>query len=84
MVLAAVKIVRLQARAPVGPRKFADVLKPCFESMGMPWPLLWACRIWYRAALRRELTAEPDSVLADFGVTRDALRAYLRRPFWRP
>lgn len=83
MVLAAVKIVWLQARSQSRPPRH-DVLKPCFETMGMPRSLLWACRIWYRAALRRDLLQEPESVLQDFGVTRHALRAYLRRRFWQP
>lgn len=50
----------------------------------MPRPLLWACRIRYRAALRRELLREPKETLRDFGVTADALHAYLNRRFWKP
>lgn len=61
-----------------------DLLRPGFEGLGMPRPLLWACRIWYRAALRRELLQEPTEILHDFGVTADALRAYLDRRFWEP
>jgi uncharacterized protein YjiS (DUF1127 family) len=61
-----------------------DLLRPSFETLGMPLLLLWACRIWYRAALRRDLLSEPNEALADFGVTRNALLAYLRRPFWQP
>jgi uncharacterized protein YjiS (DUF1127 family) len=61
-----------------------DLLRPSFETLGMPLPLLWACRTWHRAALRRELLSEPNEALTDFGVTRDTLLAYLRQPFWRP
>jgi len=84
VVLAAVTVVWLQARSRGGPASSPDATRPCFETMGMPAPLLWACRIWYRAALKRELLNEAEPVLTDFGVTRDALRAYVRRSFWQP
>lgn len=42
------------------------------------WLRRWAWRRRLRALLR-----EPDAVLADFGTTRAALLAYLRRPLWR-
>lgn len=83
MVLAAVNVVRLRTRKVVRPMSERDLLRPAFETLGMPL-LLWACRIWYRAALRRELLSEPNEALADFGITRNALLAYLHRPFWRP
>ncbi len=61
-----------------------DLLRPGFGGLGMPRPLLWACRVWYRSALRREVLDEPEEVLRDFGVTGDTLRTYLNRRFWEP
>lgn len=85
MVLAAVNVVRLRTRKVVRPMPERDLLRPAFETFGMPLLLLlWACRIWHRAALRRELLSEPNEALADFGVTRNALLVYLHRPFWQP
>lgn len=84
MVLAAVNVVRRRTRKVVRPMPERDLLRPGFETLGMPLLLLWACRIWYRAALRRELLSELNEALANSGVTRNALLAYLRRPFWQP
>lgn len=51
--------------------------------------LIWADlaalrRKWRdRRVLAEELLPQPDSVLADAGWTREALKAELRKPFWR-
>ncbi|MEO0760744.1 MAG: hypothetical protein AAFZ09_02895 [Pseudomonadota bacterium] len=44
---------------------------------------LWRARLRHRRALRDELFFQPDSVLADAGLTRAAAEAEARRPFWR-
>jgi len=62
----------------------SNLLRPGFEGLGMPRPLLWACRIWYRSALHRELLNEPEEGLRDFGVTAGALHTYVGRRFWEP
>lgn len=77
------KVVWLQSRLQRPPRH-RDLLQPCFAQLGMPRLLLWACRIWYRSALRCDLLHEPESVLHDVGVTRHALRSYVGRRFWQP
>ena len=43
----------------------------------------WLARARYRNALRRELLPQPDSVLADFGVTREEAEEEAYKPFWR-
>lgn len=83
MVRAAMTVVWLLTRFRQGlPER--DLLRPGFEGLAMPRPLLWACRIWYRSALRREVLNEPEEVLRDFGVTGETLRTYLNRRFWEP
>lgn len=46
-------------------------------------PKLWRARIQHRAMLRRELLTQPDSVLADAGLTRAQAEAEAAKPFWR-
>ena len=53
-----------------------------FEQEAHSTPILWLRRWAWRRRLRA-LLREPDAVLADFGTTRSALLAYLRRPLWR-
>ena len=40
-------------------------------------------RLRERRAIRRDLLRQPDSVLADFGLSREALRREAARPLWR-
>jgi len=54
MVLAAMTVVWLRSRRKLDVPD-SNLLRPGFEELGMPRPLLWACRIWYRSALHREL-----------------------------
>ncbi|MCI4665617.1 MAG: hypothetical protein MRY74_12930 [Neomegalonema sp.] len=44
---------------------------------------LWRARARHRAALRFELLAQPDSVLADCGMTREDAQREAAKPFWR-
>ncbi|MFN3613027.1 MAG: DUF1127 domain-containing protein [Rubrimonas sp.] len=46
-------------------------------------PRLWLRRLRERAEIRA-LLRQPDSVLADCGLTRAQARALADRPFWRP
>lgn len=43
---------------------------------------LWLTRIAARHRLAAELLPQPDAVLADVGLTREALVAEIRKPFW--
>lgn len=43
----------------------------------------WLRRWRLRRTLARELLPQPDSVLADAGWTRAALRAEVAKPIWR-
>lgn len=83
MGLAAMTVIWLRSRSTQDASK-SNLLRPGFEGIGMPRPLLWACRVWYRSALRSELRNQPEEVLRDFGVTTDVLRSYLGRSFWEP
>jgi uncharacterized protein YjiS (DUF1127 family) len=44
---------------------------------------LWYARHRYRRMLRKDLLPQPDSVLADAGITRAAARGEAQKPFWR-
>lgn len=44
---------------------------------------VWAARRKYRAMLRNELLAQPDSVLEDAGFTRSQARIEAHKPFWQ-
>ena len=45
--------------------------------------LLWRKRHAHRAMLRNELLRQPDSVLADAGLTRAEAESTAQKPFWR-
>ena len=70
------------AAVPAG-RAGVSLLHPDFEREEIAWPILWVRRHRWRHALARGFRDEPDSVLADFGLTRRALADYLARPCWR-
>lgn len=74
---------RRAAAIPAG-RGAVSLLHPDFEREAIAWPILWAKRHRWRRDLARGFRDEPDSVLADFGLTRRALADYLARPCWRP
>jgi uncharacterized protein YjiS (DUF1127 family) len=44
---------------------------------------VWYARHQYRQMLRNELLPQPDSVLADAGITRAAAKGEAQKPFWR-
>jgi uncharacterized protein YjiS (DUF1127 family) len=44
---------------------------------------LWYARHRYRRMLRKDLLPQPDSVLADAGITRAAATGEAQKPFWR-
>ena len=44
---------------------------------------VWYARHQYRQMLRNELLPQPDSVLADAGITRAAAKGEAHKPFWR-
>jgi uncharacterized protein YjiS (DUF1127 family) len=44
---------------------------------------VWYARYQYRQMLRDDLLLQPDSVLADAGITRIAARCEAQKPFWR-
>ncbi|MEL6220005.1 MAG: hypothetical protein AAFR79_16320 [Pseudomonadota bacterium] len=45
-------------------------------------PAQWLERMEYRRILREELLPQPDSVLADVGLTRSQVRQEAQKPFW--
>lgn len=61
-----------------------SLIHPPFERLGHARLVVWWKRHRLRQALRREFATAPGSVLADFGLTRGELDAYVARPFWRP
>ena len=44
---------------------------------------VWYARHQYRRMLRIDLLPQPDSVLADAGITRAAAKGEAQKPFWR-
>lgn len=44
---------------------------------------VWSARYQYRRMLRDDLLLQPDSVLADAGITRTAAKCEAQKPFWR-
>lgn len=44
---------------------------------------VWHARYQYRQMLRDDLLLQPDSVLADAGITRVAAKCEAQKPFWR-
>jgi uncharacterized protein YjiS (DUF1127 family) len=60
------------------PLRRAAAIQPATPSL----PRLWLRRLRERAEIRA-LLRQPDSVLADCGLTRAQARALADRPFWR-
>ena len=52
------------------------------NALGIPWRL-WLRRASCRRVLREELLPQPDSVLADAGISREAARREASKPFWK-
>lgn len=44
---------------------------------------IWYARYRYRLMLRDDLLTQPDSVLADAGISRTAAKREAQKPFWR-
>lgn len=61
----------------------ADLLRPSFEAELTAGPRLWLRRLLWRRRLRAAFHDEPDTVLEDFGLSRERLKRYLSQPFWR-
>ena len=55
------------------------------EASGVSAPLIvqWIDRAKRRRVLRTEILSQPDSVLEDFGLTREAADIEAAKPFWR-
>ena len=60
-----------------------DLLRPAFESELTAGPRLWLRRWVWRRRLHGAIHSEADTVLEDFGLSRDRLERYLAKPFWR-
>lgn len=60
-----------------------DLLRPAFESELTAGPHLWLRRWLWRRRLRATFRHEADTVLEDFGLSRDRLERCLAQPFWR-
>ncbi|MFW5679465.1 MAG: hypothetical protein ACOCYE_03105 [Pseudomonadota bacterium] len=64
-------------------RRPVSLLHPAFELEPAPfWQRWWQRAVW-RRALAKRFADEPERVLADFGLSREVLDAYVRRPVWR-
>ena len=57
--------------------------KPASRTRSFGILSVWYARYQYRQMLQDDLLLQPDSVLADAGVTRTAAEGEARKPFWR-
>ena len=57
--------------------------KPASRSRSVGIHSVWYARYQYRQMLRDDLLLQPDSVLADAGISRTAAKREAQKPFWR-
>ena len=57
--------------------------KPASHARRVGLLSVWYARHQYRQMLRHELLLQPDSVLADAGISRAAAKREAQKPFWR-